>query len=168
MIIEEIEESWNEIHPFRHFSSIPVREEKVRALAHQLWIRRGSPMDGDPKVDWLEAERLISGPISEAPKRLVWALFVGENDSHRRVPSEIVDLGTHMKFKFNMTVEHDCRISSVALYLTETDGIPIYTKRLDHELVLGPGYSMELALTIGNGTSKEVLDLLRSPVIQMH
>jgi hypothetical protein len=35
------------------------REEKIRTLAYNLWLQRGSPI-GSPEVDWLEAERLMA------------------------------------------------------------------------------------------------------------
>jgi hypothetical protein len=33
------------------------KEEKVRALAYDLWLQRGAP-DGAPEADWFAAERL--------------------------------------------------------------------------------------------------------------
>ena len=37
---------------------------EIRALAYQLWHKRGSHI-GDPDIDWLEAERILK---TELPK----------------------------------------------------------------------------------------------------
>jgi len=44
----------------RAFQHPQEREEKVRALAYDLWLQRGAPI-GSPEADWLEAERLVPG-----------------------------------------------------------------------------------------------------------
>ena len=46
-------------------------EEHIRKLAHALWVKRGSPLDGHPEQDWFEAENDIKvGMLCQFGKHL--------------------------------------------------------------------------------------------------
>lgn len=52
------EDHYPEMEAQESESHSPTHEE-IAALAHQLWIKRGSPI-GSPERDWLEAEGELS------------------------------------------------------------------------------------------------------------
>ena len=40
-------------------------QDRIRALAYQLWLERGAPI-GSPEIDWLKAEARLDGAQAKA------------------------------------------------------------------------------------------------------
>jgi hypothetical protein len=32
----------------------------IEKVAHELWVKRGSPKNGDPMIDWAQAEKIVA------------------------------------------------------------------------------------------------------------
>jgi len=169
-MVEDVDDFWDDVRPHRAYVRNTPREERVKALAHQLWIARGSPLDGDPNIDWNEAEKLTPQVSGEAPKsKLVWLALTGDNVPTSRIwatiPNEVKDsVNLHVQ---TPTLDRACTVQGVDLFLAEVGGKPLYHKDFDHGVHLRPGDMMDIKLTISIAAapSKDFLDLLRVPFI---
>jgi hypothetical protein len=54
-----METPWNEIAGYtEEMAERDMTDQKVQALAYELWLKRGSPI-GSPEVDWALAEKML-------------------------------------------------------------------------------------------------------------
>lgn len=169
-MVEDVDDFWDDVRPHRAYVRNTPREERVKALAHQLWIARGSPSGGDPNIDWNEAERLTPRAPGEAPKsKLVWLSMIGDNVPPTRIwssiPNEVKD--SVFLHAISPTLDRSCTARGVEIFLTETGGSPVFHKDFDQAIQLRPGDSMDIQLTISISSepSQGFLDLLRVPFI---
>lgn len=166
-IKDDIEEAWEIIHPMRKYRAIKDLSDRVKALAHDLWVERGSPI-GDPLVDWNGALQRLSPDVKELDQPDLWVApgWYGSGPQQRTLVKVPKGFGDSLDLKFSISgITEACTITRFDFYLTETGGLAVYAKVLGDALALLPGYSVDIELTLTREKSPKLFEMLAVTII---